>query len=316
MKLAILIVTYNSETTIEQVLGELQSQEFEHSVFVLDNASSDRTVELLNRHTELTLIESQTNLGFCLGNNLLLNRAYQLGFTHFLFLNPDAAPLPGALTRFAEAVENSTVQAFTPKIIRCTNSLGPITPRIIDAAGIYFTSNFRHLDRGSGELDQGQYDNPGFVEGGTGAALLVTRHFVEKVSFIRADQTFEFFDERFFAYREDAELALRAKRYGLKYWYTPNVVFSHVRKVIPDRRNQLSPFLNALSVRNRLLLLLSHYSFKAPLLSQISTLIRNLQVFVYAVVFESESRKLLVSSLSQLSSHLERRKQIARTERV
>ena len=100
MKLAILIVTYNSEKTIEHVLTRLQAEGVNHSVFVIDNGSSDTTIEILARFTEITVIESQINLGFCKANNLILNRAYQLSFSHFLFLNPDAEPFPGALETF------------------------------------------------------------------------------------------------------------------------------------------------------------------------------------------------------------------------
>jgi GT2 family glycosyltransferase len=148
------------------------------------------------------------------------------------------------------------------------------------------------------------------VSGGTGAALLVSRHFVEKVSFKNADGGLEFFDERFFAYREDAELALRAARYGLKYLYVPQSVFYHVRKVLPENRSELPTFLNALSVRNRLLLLFSHYSFRFPLSVQLATFLRNILVFTYALMLEKDSRQLLFKALGSSRSHFVRRKEI------
>jgi len=310
MKLAVLIVSYNSELTIESVLTALESETINHEVFILDNASVDKTVEVLSRFKDAFVIESKANLGFCAGNNVILNRAYGLGFSHFLFLNPDAKPLEGALETFSKIASSTEISAFTPKIFRSTKSLELLNPPTIDAAGIYFTKNFRHLDRGAGQLDSGQFNQNEFVIGGTGAALFVTRRFVEQVSFKQTDGSFELFDERFFAYREDAELALRATRYGLQCQYLAEVKFVHLRRVTPERRAKLAPFLNALSVRNRLLLLLSHYSWSWPIRIQALIWLRNLLVFGYAVIFEPQSRKLLLQSIFAIRTHLDRREVI------
>lgn len=316
MKLAILIVAHNNQSTIGHVLQKLAQEKFEKSIFVLDNASVDKTVDIAASFSEISLLESKENLGFSQGNNVLLNRAYALGFSHFLFLNPDAAPLLGSISRLAVVVEESDFDAFTPKLIRAYESLEPVEPRVIDAAGIYFTTNFRHLDRGSGEFDIGQYEQMERVTGGTGAALLVTRNFVEKLSFLSPDSSLELFDERFFAYREDADLALRANKYGLKYLYVPSAMFCHVRKVVPERRSQLSPFLNALSVRNRLLLLINHYSFRLPIIVQALTIFRNILVFGFAILAEPNSRALLFAGLKEFPKHLKRREEIKAKTRI
>ena len=47
-------------------------------------------------------------------------------------------------------------------------------PPLLDSTGIYFTPNLRHLDRGNDAPDRGQYDQPAYVIGGTGAACPVS----------------------------------------------------------------------------------------------------------------------------------------------
>ena len=75
------------------------------------------------------------------------------------------------------------------------------------------------------------------------------RPFVEAVS---VDG--EFFDEDFFAFREDADLAWRAQLMGWKCLYVPSAVAWHVRRVTPERREQLPHEINWHSVKNRFLM--------------------------------------------------------------
>jgi GT2 family glycosyltransferase len=111
------------------------------------------------------------------------------------------------------------------------------------------TPNFRHLDRGSRELDDGRYDGAEWVFGATGAAAFYRREMIEDISFDG-----DFFDEDFFAYREDADVAWRAQLLGWKCLYTPAAVAYHVRSVFPSNRRSQPAVINMHSVKNRFLL--------------------------------------------------------------
>src|SRR5437016_6203643 len=106
-----------------------------------------------------------------------------------------------------------------------------------------------HLDRGAEELDRGQYDEPAYVFGATGAAALYRRVMIEDISVAG-----EFYDEDFFSYREDADVAWRAQLRGWRCVYTPRAVAWHVRRVTPSRRRELPLFINWHSVKNRFLM--------------------------------------------------------------
>jgi GT2 family glycosyltransferase len=131
------------------------------------------------------------------------------------------------------------------------SAIGDDTRRtnIIDSTGIYFTRNMRHLDRGAEEVDRGQYDRLQYVFGASGAAAFFRRDFIDDVSVEG-----EFFDEEFFAFREDGDLAWRAQVMGWKCLYVPTAVAWHVRRVTPERRKDLPLVINWHSAKNRFLM--------------------------------------------------------------
>ena len=92
-------------------------------------------------------------------------------------------------------------------------------------------------------------DRPQYVFGASGAAAFFRRDFIEDVSVEG-----EFFDEDFFAFREDGDLAWRAQVMGWKCLYTPAAVAWHVRRVTPERRKNLPLVINWHSVKNRFLM--------------------------------------------------------------
>ena len=165
-------------------------------------------------------------------------------------LNPDVLLADDFVRRLVEAGSaHPEAGSICGKLLRWDPACEPPQTRLIDSTGIYFTRNMRHLDRGAEEADNGQYDRAQYVFGATGAAAMFRRSFVEAVS---VDG--EFFDEDFFSYREDADLAWRAQVMGWKCLYTPAAVAWHVRRVTPERREQLPLVINWHSVKNRFLM--------------------------------------------------------------
>jgi GT2 family glycosyltransferase len=68
----------------------------------------------------------------------------------------------------------------------------------------------------------------------------------------------EYFDEDFFAYREDADIAWRGQVLGWKALHVPDAVAYHVRTVTPERRRSLPASINMHSLKNRFLLRLKN----------------------------------------------------------
>jgi GT2 family glycosyltransferase len=250
-------------------------------VLLIDNASTDGTAQVLqDSMTEAeVLIRLPQNIGFCGGHNLGAYHFLQSSAQYLLLLNPDLKMEPYCIRELVTALANDpTAGTACPLLLRGGTDLERIVPEVVDAAGMTLTSSLRHFDIGSGaRLDQMQMAKQ-IVFGGSGACLLLSRDFVEKVSFRAEHDTDVFkifpqlevgyetrtplFDEAFFAYREDAELAWRGQHLGFKCWFVPDAVAIHRRVVTPERRGELSPFINMLGVQNRFLLQGNCYFFR------------------------------------------------------
>jgi GT2 family glycosyltransferase len=243
------IVTHNHAHYLEECLQSLHSQAFGNlEVHLWDNASSDGSLDVAARHGELLseIHASSRNLGFCAAHNRIIAAADS---EYALVLNPDVVLNEGFIATIVEALERDPRSgSATGKLWR--HSAGPPgAPKILDTTGIFFTRNQRHLDRGAGSRDQGQYDRREYVFGPSGAAAFYRRKMLEEVRMWG-----EYFDETFFAYREDADLAWRSQWLGWRCLYVPEATGYHVRRVLPERRASLPPEINMHSLKNRFLL--------------------------------------------------------------
>jgi GT2 family glycosyltransferase len=243
---SVLIVTHNDAKVLPQCLESLRQQDYPSiECVIVDNASIDDTRMLLtNLKGADQVIFNETNRGFAASQNQALS--YARG-DWILLLNPDVILSRGFLTQLIAAAETDpAIGMASGKLLRWIPGGDPPLTNVIDSTGIFFRKNLRHLDRGSEEVDRGQYDQAAFVFGVTGAAALHRRQMVEDVSVMG-----EFLDESFFLCRDDADLAWRAQLMGWSCIYTPQAVGWHVRRVTPSRFRELPLVVNWHSVKNR-----------------------------------------------------------------
>jgi GT2 family glycosyltransferase len=249
MTVAVTIVTFNSARFIAQCLQYVLALDYPQlEVVVVDNASSDETPVILEQFEhQVKVVYNERNVGFARGQN------QAMGLTHadwFLVLNPDVRVMANFVSVLVAAGEaDSTVGNVCGKLLGMAEDLTIPTKPVLDSTGIVFTPNLRHFDRGSQLPDTGQYDKAEYVFGATGAACLYRRKMMDDIAV-----NGEYFDNDFFAYREDADLAWRAQLYGWKCWYTPKAVAYHVRNVLPAKRERLPALINMHSVKNRWLM--------------------------------------------------------------
>ena len=91
MKIYAIIVTYNGMQWYDRCLGSLQQSTIPVQIIVVDNASSDNTVEYIKQnYPDVILIESKENLGFAKANNLGLRYAIDNEADYVFLLNQDA----------------------------------------------------------------------------------------------------------------------------------------------------------------------------------------------------------------------------------
>ena len=247
-RVLISIVAYNSDPCLHSCLESLEAQTFRgFRIAIWDNASTDATRAIIeNSRERMGFIHySNLNLGFCAAHNHLIRSAES---DYVLVLNPDVVLEAAFLERMVAWMDrDQSAGSATGKLLRPLNSSGP--GAMLDSTGVYFTPSQRHFDRGSDQRDAGQYQKPEYVFGASGAAAFYRRRMLEDVR-----EGTEYFDESFFTYREDADLAWRAQWMGWRCLYVPEAVAYHERRVLPRKRSELPDAINMHSFKNRFLL--------------------------------------------------------------
>src|SRR6266853_443012 len=246
---SVTLVTYNSGRFIKRCLESVLEQKYAHlEVIVIDNASTDGTVDLLEQFQDTCRIHHNTeNTGFAAAQN----QAIALSSGEWvLALNPDMLLLPDFIQELVVAGHlDQKIGTVCGKLLTIQATFDLPEKQLIDSTGIYFTHMLRHLDRGSQQVDNGHYLNFEYVFGATAAAALYRREMIDDIS-IQG----EFFDPDFFVYREDADVAWRGQLLGWRCLYTPLARGYHVRNVLPGNRRALPPEINMHSVKNRFLM--------------------------------------------------------------
>ena len=158
------------------------------------------------------MIDNPLNYGFCRANN----QGFRTSDSEFIaLLNNDAEAEPGWLAALEAAIRTSPEVGMAASKILVWED-----PKRIDKAGHLMYPDGQNRGRGSGQLDQGQFDRVEEVLWPDGCAAMYRRAMLDEVGG---------FDEDFFAYADDAELGLRARIAGWTCLYTPGAVVRHHR---------------------------------------------------------------------------------------
>src|SRR5712691_471832 len=232
MDLSIVILNYNTRqhlrTCLESLLVEgstsVSGGATEVEVFVVDNASSDSSAEMVSQDFQwVTLVRSPRNGGFAYGNNQALRRAVG---DAILVLNPDTLmPRGGIAQLMARLAQHPEAGVIGPKLLKPDGSIHLACRRSFPTPSVAFyrLSGLSRLFPRSPRF--GRYnltfvdpDRPIEVDSVCGACLLVRRTVVERVGLL---------DERFFMYGEDLDWCLRTRQAGWTVRYEPSIVVQH-----------------------------------------------------------------------------------------
>lgn len=230
---AAVVVTYRSEAWIAACLDSIRQQPEVSTIWVVDNASDDATVELVrDRYPDVRLICNDDNPGFAVANNQALR---QIGEPYVLLLNPDAALEAGALAAMLVRMRGDPELAVVgPRIMR--------NGRIEDSLGLAATpmQSMRFLFSGMRDHESGGFSGvavPGYpwndgAEGDhvRGSCMLVRRTAIDDVGPL---------DENFFLYFEETEWCLRMRDRGWRIGIVPLAVARHAGKASIRTQTQL-----------------------------------------------------------------------------
>ena len=222
---AVVIVSYNTAHLIVDCLDSLfaETTETEMRVTVIDNGSSDQSVAILTGYPTVQCMTSSENLGF----GRAVNRAAESANAEFLvLLNPDTVVLDHAIDRLVEfARSNPGHGIYGGRAVHRDGSLersscwGLPTVWSLTCFALGLSTVFRNSALFDPEsLGSWQRDSVKEVGMVTGCLLLVPMSLWRELNG---------FDDRYFMYGEDADLAYRVRGRGFRPIITPEACIVH-----------------------------------------------------------------------------------------
>ena len=280
------VVSWNSADTIEACLRSVLAQSYAgFEVWVVDNDSQDdtraRVAALAATDARLHLHPLPTNTGFCGGHNYALDRT-----THELVLlvNPDVEMAPDYLARAIAAMHQDERIGTVCGLLLQSHEPDPR----IDSAGMVALPDGRFRLRLHGQrLSEANFLTTTTVDGADGALPLFRRRFIDD---LRVEG--EFFDSRFFAHKEDWDIAWRGRLYGWRTVFEPACRALHPRQFLPANlrlRRRLSGAIKADAVKNQWLLLLKNTTTRQAPGLLLRALPRQAAIVAYSLLAERAS---------------------------
>jgi GT2 family glycosyltransferase len=215
-RVAVVILNYNGKALSERCIRSVLASAYPRKeILLVDNASTDDSVEYLrNRFPDLVVLECGQNRGIAVGRNRGFREAVARGNDYVISLDNDAHVDVGFIEQLvAVASSDPRIGVVGPKtywddgsgLLQCTG--GHIT----------YTQNVS-CERGSGEIDHGQYDRIEPVDYFPGCGFMAAREVFERLDYL---------DENFPSGHDDTDFCMRAARAGYQVVYVPRAVMWH-----------------------------------------------------------------------------------------
>ena len=211
---SIIIVSFNACEDLARCLRSLHAAlpSTAHEIIVVDNGSTDGSVEAARQWHGVRVIENDANLGFARATNVGIRASRG---ADLLLLNSDTSVPAGAVDRMVSE-------------LHAHPDVAVVGPRLVDAHGhaelsfgpmIGPLNELRQQRRARGPVDEltRQRQYPDWV---SGACLLVRRSDAEAVGLL---------DERYFMYTEDVDFCAAIRARGRRILFTPDVEVVHLR---------------------------------------------------------------------------------------
>jgi len=238
---SVIVASWNGRAYLEKCLASLITQTYpEVEIIIVDNGSTDGSATWVAEHyPNIRLICNRQNLGFAAANN----QGIQAGRGHYLaLLNNDTWVEPRWIAEMVAAVEqDARVGMVASRMVFADQ------PGMINSTGICVDQCGLSWDRGGGTPVELTEREPVPVFGACAGAALYRRELFNDVGL---------FDEDFFAYLEDADLAWRARWRGWKAIYAPAACVYHLHSATS---REGSPFKTYLLSKNKILMLAKNY---------------------------------------------------------
>ncbi|MCJ1706107.1 glycosyltransferase family 2 protein [Microbacterium sp. VKM Ac-2923] len=212
-RVAVIVPTWNGRDDLPGCLESLRRQSVPVEIIVVENGSTDGSVEMLrDSYPDVTLLVQPVNLGFAGGVNVGLRYALHRGHAFAALLNNDAVAEPTWVERLVEEMaRDESVGMVASKFVTIDGSR-------LDSTGECYSIWGLPFPRGRDEPRLDAYDTLPELFGASGGSTLYRADMLRDIGL---------FDEDFFAYFEDVDLSWRARLRGWRVRLAPAAVASH-----------------------------------------------------------------------------------------
>lgn len=248
-KLAVAILNWNGRNWLEQFLPGVVQFSQNADIYVIDNLSTDDSIEFLEKHfPTVQIVKNDKNYGFAGGYNEGLKAIKN---EYYCLLNSDVEVTENWTEPVLELLEsNPSVSAVQPKILSYHNrnyfEFAGAAGGLIDNLGYPYCRGRVFDDL---EEDKGQYNDEAEIFWASGCCFFIcSKDFWEQSGF----------DARFFAHQEEIDLCWRLINSGKKIYYTGKSQVYHVGGGTLNKQSAQKTYLN---MRNNLSMLLKNLPF-------------------------------------------------------
>ena len=237
---SVAIVNWNGEKYLYKCIKSLLEQNYKNiEVIIIDNDSTDNSVKIIeDNFKDNVILFKNKNTGYAGG----ANKGIELSKGDYVIIaNPDIVFGENYIENCIKKFEDDcTIGAVTGKLLKYDFD-NDKKLNVIDSVGIAFNHYRQGIDIGQNEVDEGKYEEDKRVFGVCGAAAVFKREALEKIKI-----NDEYFDNDFFAYKEDIDICWRLNLYGFKCYYVHDAIAYHGRGM-----NSSKGIIN--TIKNRLI---------------------------------------------------------------
>jgi len=240
--IVVILNTNRRDDTLECLASLAQSTYSNYEIIVLDNHSSDGSVQAIgDAWPEVEILALSENRGYAGNNNVGIKAALGQGADWVFVLNEDTVVDPDCLAELVRVGERDEgIGIVGPMVYHHSE------PTVIQSAGGKFGPYWDSIHIARDEPDLGELREPHAVDWISGCGILVRRKVVEQVGMI---------DERYFYFWEETEWCLRAGKGRWQVVHAPRAKMWH-KGVARDHKPK--PSVTYYATRNRLLTLSKH----------------------------------------------------------
>lgn len=213
MKVYVIVLNWNGIDLVEACLDSLLEQTYPAEVVVVDNGSTDGSVELLEKkYSKIHLFKEDKNHGFAGGVNIGIKFAMDNGADAVALFNNDTVAEENWVENLVDSLQDQ------PDVGVVTSRLTQMDKKHLDSTGDFYTTWGMPFPRGRNQKAEGNFLKREYVFGASGGASLYRTKVFDDIGV---------FDETFFAYLEDVDISFRAQLAGWKVSYEPSAVAYH-----------------------------------------------------------------------------------------